>query len=306
MQWILQDSEPLKKELFEPVDTPTTQFLYFHHEQVIFTVVKPPWRFIDSGPCNAAFNMALDEALAVSARSGASPPTLRLYGWQQEAVSLGCFQKATDIDLEFCRAENIAVVRRPTGGRAILHGCEMTYSVSAQNEGAFSHGLFHTYHLISIALKGAIEDMGGPVLLKMKKTSGSTSIKSPVCFESTSYGEISGLDGRKLVGSAQQRRRDGFLQQGSVPYVMDYEKMGKIFGRDAAGLQLEMMGLKELCPGLDHEAFKQALLRSFQNAFHCRPALAAPTPAELESATRLAEEKYGNREWNISSGKRTL
>jgi lipoate-protein ligase A len=244
--------------------------------------------------------MALDEALAVSSRSGASPPTLRLYGWQQKAVSLGCFQKTTDIDLEFCHAENIAVVRRPTGGRAILHGCEMTYSVSAQNEGAFSHGLFHTYHFIGIALKGAIEAMGGAVSLKMEKAPERRLVKSPVCFESTSYGEISGLDGRKLAGSAQQRKRDGFLQQGSIPYVMDHEKTGRVFGRDAAGLRLEMMGLKETCPGLDHEAFKQALCKAFENTFDCRLVLSGPTPAELELASQLVEEKYGDREWNIS------
>lgn len=101
------------------------------------------WRLIDSGPCDASYNMALDEAIAVFVRRGRSCPALRLYGWETPSVSLGSFQKLDDIDEEYCSHENIPVVRRPTGGRAVLHGDELTYSFSSKNEGRFSRGFWN-------------------------------------------------------------------------------------------------------------------------------------------------------------------
>jgi len=97
------------------------------------------WRFIDSGNCEASFNMAIDEAIAISVRKGDVPPTLRLYGWDVPSVSIGCFQKIRDINVEYCGEKNIPIVRRPTGGRAILHYQDITYSFSTKTDfGLFS------------------------------------------------------------------------------------------------------------------------------------------------------------------------
>ena len=95
------------------------------------------WRLINSGTGSASYNMALDEAIAISVRKGGSPPTLRLYSWDMPSVTLGCFQKIRDIDIEYCRDASIPVVRRPTGGRAILHNKELTYSFSAKTDNDF-------------------------------------------------------------------------------------------------------------------------------------------------------------------------
>jgi lipoate-protein ligase A len=103
-------------------------------------MIVSEWRLIDSGPGDAFYNMALDEAIATGVRKGAAAPTLRLYGWDRPSLTLGCFQKTADINIEYCRSHDIPVVRRPTGGRAILHGDELTYSLSAKLTGS----LFHT------------------------------------------------------------------------------------------------------------------------------------------------------------------
>ena len=92
--------------------------------------MQQPWRFVDTGARDAASNMALDEALLVMHEAGATPPTLRVYGWCQPTLSLGYAQNAQqEVDLAACHTQGVAVIRRPTGGRAVLHDQEVTYSV---------------------------------------------------------------------------------------------------------------------------------------------------------------------------------
>jgi lipoate-protein ligase A len=119
------------------------------------------WRFLDTGPCAAAYNMALDESIATAVRQGNAPPTLRLYGWHEPSVSIGYFQKITDVDAAYCDMRNIPLVRRPTGGRAILHGDEITYSFSSKTTSAlFSTGLLDSYKKISTAFVLALKRIG--------------------------------------------------------------------------------------------------------------------------------------------------
>ena len=256
----------------------------------------PSWRLIDSGHCDAAYNMAIDEAIAISMRNGDAPPTLRLYGWDRQSVSLGSFQKITDIDCNYCERNNIPVVRRPTGGRGILHGDELTYSFSAKNEGHFSNGLLETYRKLSGAFYDALRSMGLPVTIKTDRESGKNLTRSPFCFKSTSYGEIS-YDGKKLIGSAQKRWPDGFLQQGSIPYSIDYKKVSMVFKTDTPTLHYskqEISGLKELLHDFDHEMFKKRIKSAFEEAFDITLAVSDPSHREQEFARFLSSEKYRN------------
>lgn len=257
------------------------------------------WRLLDSGCCEAAYNMALDEAIAVSVRRGESPPTLRLYGWNIISVSLGSFQKISDIDSDFCAISKIPVVRRPTGGRAILHGDELTYSFSAKNQGVFSKNLFETYHAISRAFATALEESGVPVAMKLGKESGAVLTKSPVCFESTSYGEVS-CRGKKLIGSAQKRWDDGFLQQGSIPYSIDYELQRTVFKQKRKS-NSHMIALKEIRDDWDNDRFKQAVKAAFEKTFRCT--LQNDTPGRYEEAlaAELVSKKYVNPSWTLGA-----
>jgi lipoate-protein ligase A len=171
------------------------------------------WRFIDSGPCTGAFNMAMDVALV----SGLSDsPTLRLYAWRPWAISLGFHQKADDLDFEKCVYAGIDVVRRPTGGKAILHAEEITYCVSVPKK----HRLYrlrplNVYNQISLALIEGLNSLGLGVTLERQNSQAPNYRGQFACFESSAKYEIQ-HNGKKVVGSAQRRFKHGLLQHGSI------------------------------------------------------------------------------------------
>jgi lipoate-protein ligase A len=258
------------------------------------------WRFIDSGTCNAFYNMALDESLATSVRTSSSPPVLRLYGWDGHAVSLGYFQKTSAVDLLYCAGRNIPVVRRPTGGRAILHGDELTYSLSARTDsGPFSKGLLDSYEKISSALCMALGKTGIASEAKKRREKGRVLTGSPLCFQSSSYGEIL-IGGRKVIGAAQKRWEDGMLQQGTIPFVLNERAMRQIFKiGETTDLRGHMAGVGELVKGLDRDAFGKAVRTSFEETFGVTFLDSLPTPEEEALAQDLRIRKYLRKEWNL-------
>ncbi len=263
------------------------------------------WRFLDTGPCSAAFNMALDEAIAVSVRKEHSPPTLRLYGWDIPSVSIGYFQKISDIDVQFCIRKHIPLVRRPTGGRAILHGNEITYGFSAKTTSdLFSKGLFDSYKKLSSALGLALSRIGVPAELNLarenrRSTSSVLQQKNPICFQSTSYGEIT-MNRKKIIGSAQKRWIDGLLQQGSIPFIIDEDDMISIFRLNTLhGMKKSFIGLQEMSPDLDIEEMKDAIRISFEEIFGVRLDSSSPSGEEISLARELEDRKYLSHEWNF-------
>lgn len=264
--------------------------------RVLRSCNMPAWRVIDSGLCIASYNMAVDEAIATAVRKGSSPPTLRLYGWERTSVSLGFFQKITDLDTVFCDKNNIPVVRRPTGGRAILHGDELTYSFSSGNSGTFSRGILDSYRKLSTALKSALETLGLTLSIKSERESRSNLTRSPLCFKSMSYGEIS-FKGGKLVGSAQKRWKDGFLQQGSIPYATDAELVRRVFKLGSSADPEGCAGLRDIVADLDPDGLKEAIILTFENAFGIRLIPSSLHQEEILLARELESRKYLSREW---------
>jgi len=261
--------------------------------------METKWRLIDSGPCDAFYNMAFDEAIATEARKGSAPPTLRLYGWDRASVTLGSFQKASDINIEYCRLHDIPIVRRPTGGRAILHGDELTYSFSSKTDnGPFSHGLLDSYKRISMAFLSALRKIGVKAEQKKESEKGRVLSRSPLCFQSSSYGEIL-IENRKLVGSAQKRWKDGLLQQGSIPYTCDKEKIVPVFGRKVSHTENSLHGLKEIVPDFDDQNFRKALREAFEETFGISLLTSHPDPAEHQLAEELEQRKYLQESWNL-------
>ena len=261
--------------------------------------MEETWRLIDSGKCDPAFNMALDEALALSVRLGSSPPVLRFYGWKFPSVTLGCFQKIADIDLEYCMAREIPVVRRPTGGRAILHDAELTYSFSARTDlDFFSGGLIDSYQSISEAFRKALHHIGLQADVRREREKGAILAGSPLCFQSSSYGEVL-LNGRKIVGAAQKRWSDGLLQQGTLPYRHNEELMLRICRVSRDDLRRCMTGIREALPELDEGRLKDALTAAFEDRFGVRLVASSPSPAEAQQAEVLLEQKYLLDSWNL-------
>ena len=230
------------------------------------------WRLIHSGPCDAFYNMALDEAIAAEVRRGAAPPTLRLYGWDRPALTLGCFQKTSGINVEYCRSQDIPVVRRPTGGRAILHGDELTYSFSAKTDrDPFSHGLLDSYRRISAAFSIALKKIGVIADSKKEREKGRVLGRNPLCFQSSSFGELL-LENKKLVGSAQKRWNDGLLQQGSIPYLQHDEPLKGIFGAEKTASLKSSVGTGSIITPLAEDCIRFAFSSQRNNlTFPSRP-----------------------------------
>jgi lipoate-protein ligase A len=177
------------------------------------------WQCIDTGEADGAANMAVDESLALALAAGTGRPTLRLFRWKPWAVSLGYNQDAGTLDRERCAADGIDVVRRPTGGRAILHAQELTYSVTMRAE---RKGVLQVYNEISDALVRGLAHYGVTVTLQKSQPDFAEAYRNPSsipCFSSSARYEIE-WEGRKLVGSAQRRVAgetcDVILQHGSI------------------------------------------------------------------------------------------
>ena len=262
--------------------------------------MRKEWRLIESGRCGAAYNMALDEAIATAVRTNGAPPTLRLYGWDRRALSIGCFQKTSDIDTAYCTANDIPIVRRPTGGRAVLHDEELTYSFSARTDNEpFSRGLLDSYKRIRDAFNLAFRKMGIHAEPKKRREKGSVLAGSPVCFQSSSLAEVL-IDERKIVGSAQKRWTDGLLQQGSIPYLCDEEEIFRIFRmKGSASLRSCMTGVKEVVPDIDETGFKGIVVAAFEQTFGISFGLSLPSQEELSLARELQEQKYLHPRWNF-------
>lgn len=178
------------------------------------------WRYLDSGPASGARNMAIDEGLLAEAAAGKALPLLRLYTWSPPAVSLGRFQdEASSVNAGVCRERGIEIVRRITGGRAVLHDQELTYSVIAPAGGLFPDDVLGTYKMIAAALLAGLGNLG--IAAEMVSRSGRHAdrvrpqTKEPACFSSPSWYEILVRD-RKIIGSAQRRVPGAFLQHGSI------------------------------------------------------------------------------------------
>lgn len=170
------------------------------------------WRFLDTGALSGPLNMAIDQAMLAMHARGESPPTLRLYRWSPPAISLGYFQRRHGIDLEACRRLGIDVVRRATGGRAVLHLNDLTYSIVAGTTDGVPSSVAAAYQLICEGLLAAFQILGFEA---QPGRHGAGSPRSDMCFLTSTTGDLL-YRGRKLVGSAQTWQGSSMLQHGSI------------------------------------------------------------------------------------------
>lgn len=258
------------------------------------------WRLIDSTACSAFYNMALDEAIAIHVKEGKASPTLRIYKWDRPSVSLGCFQKNADVDMRYCSEAGIPIVRRPTGGRAILHNKELTYSFSIKTDNEFfSKGIFDSYKKISSAFYLALQKVGVEPEIKTERNTRHKVKGSPLCFQSTSYGELT-IDSKKIVGSAQKRWSDGLLQQGSMPYHIDIPLTQKVFRLgNMRDQDFCMTGIMDMLPNLKEETLKESIKKAFEETFGINLISDHPSEEEEALALSLQAEKYQAYEWTF-------
>ena len=263
------------------------------------------WRLLITPPAHGVWNMAVDEAILEHTGRGDVLPTLRLYAWDPPCLSLGHAQPFMDVDTERLQNHGWEVVRRVTGGRAILHTDELTYSVTAPaDEPRVAGSLLESYNRLAGALLAAVHDLGLPVEMKQDRVENN-GIPNPVCFEVPSTYEIT-VNGKKLIGSAQARRRDGVLQHGSLPLTGNLTRICQalVFPDEAArenAMQRLLARATTVESVLGREVDWDTAAQAFVRAFEARLGLKLETgelsASELTRAQELVTEKYAHPSW---------
>ncbi len=266
---------------------------------------RATWRLLITPPNDGATNMAIDEAMAEAAAAGEAPPTLRFYQWEPPCLSLGRNQPVAEVDRVVCARLGYDVVRRPTGGRSILHTDELTYSVTgAISEPRLAGGVLDAYLRLAEALQLALERLGLPV----HKAPGSTRTGpdvSAACFEVPSAYEIT-VAGKKLIGSAQSRRQGWVLQHGSLPLTGDITRVVDCLHLPAAGERAalhEMLATRATTlaevmpqpPSFDEVA--QVMIEAFQATLDIDLEPGTLDPNEEARVTRLLASHYRSEAW---------
>src|SRR5437764_2656044 len=172
------------------------------------------YRFLNTEPLDAAMNMAIDESVQMHYLQNAAPPTLRVFRWEQPSISLGRFQSIErEIESDRCQQLGVALVRRPTGGRAVYQRDEFTYRIVIGRRHGVPAGVVAAYAYLAQGLIAALQSLGVPTVLSDERVSKHP---SAACFASSTQADLTS-GGFKLVGSAQVWKDDALLQQGSLP-----------------------------------------------------------------------------------------
>lgn len=248
-------------------------------------------RFIDSGAAGlpGALNMGIDEALLGSVSIGAAPPTLRLYAWSPPCVTVGYFQSLEEeVDLEACRAAGIDAVRRLTGGGAVFHEAEATYSVVLPlGHELAPEDILESYRRICAGIVAGLGRLGVDAVF------------API-------NDIA-VGGQKVSGNAQTRRKGCLLQHGTVLLGLDPERMFsllKVPAEKLRGRLIEDVNARVTClrtllgREVGYAEAAGALREGFASAWGAELEEAALSAEEEAEARKLAEERFAMSEWN--------
>jgi lipoate-protein ligase A len=265
------------------------------------------WRFIYDSPLSGAENMARDDAILHAVSAGQQPPTLRIYAWQPFCLSLGYGQNSSDADQERLQVNHYDIVRRPTGGRAILHGDELTYSLSLPIQHELAQGdVIASYRNISRGLVQMLQHLGLEVRSEAQDHEALRQ-SGPVCFEIPSHYEIT-VNDKKLIGSAQVRRRDGILQHGTLPVWGDVGRICDVLvypddaERQSAKnyVQSRATTLSDvLQESVTWDAVRDAMLQGFTRAFDVEWLHQSLSDEEIRRAQQLKQKTYANPDWTF-------
>jgi lipoate-protein ligase A len=251
--------------------------------------------------------MATDEAIVMAVGEGIAPPTLRFFAWQPPCLSLGYGQDAHEADLERCRANGWDIVRRPTGGRAILHIDELTYSVVVpDSDTRVAGGIMESYQRLSGALVAGLHRLG-LMPERAKPIYQDHGAMGPACFDGPSGYEIT-VGGRKLIGSAQMRRQGLVLQHGALPLEGDIARIAQALHFDGLGEQFALESRLRFRATTLHlalgrrvtfEEAADALAAGFAEALNLTLTPGELTPHERDLTARLRREKYADATWTF-------
>lgn len=273
---------------------------------------KQIWRFIDSGDCSPSFNMALDEALLDWHSEGKIPPTIRFYGWNPATLSIGYFQTVEkEINLDAVKKHHLGFVRRPTGGRGVLHEHELTYSVIVSEDYPdMPQSVTEAYRVISEGILKGFQLLGLDAYFAVPKTAEEKeALKSPrsaVCFDAPSWYELV-VEGRKVAGSAQTRQKGVILQHGSILLDLDEDKLFQLFKYPSERVKERMQkAFKDKAVAINEissrkitiKEAKEAFFKGFEAGLNIELKPYTLSNEELEYVHHIAVTRYESDEWN--------
>ena len=274
---------------------------------------KTIWHFINSGKCSASFNMALDEALLEWHSQGDIGPVLRFYEWQPATLSIGYFQSVDkEIDMDQVHKHGLGFVRRPTGGRGVLHEHELTYSVIvSESYPDMPETVTEAYRVISGGVLEGFRNLGLDAQFSVPETVQQTDDlkkpKSAVCFDAPSWYELV-VEGKKVAGSAQTRQKGVILQHGAILLSLDEEKLVSLFKFKSEEQRERMrVSLPEKAVAIDRlmdrvvsvEECVEAFAKGFEDALDMQLEPLVLTAGQLEFVRDIEQKKYANDNWTF-------
>ncbi|QBP40924.1 lipoate--protein ligase family protein [Paenisporosarcina antarctica] len=272
---------------------------------------KPIWYFINSGACRPSFNMALDEALLDWHSEGLLPPVIRFYRWNPATLSIGYFQNvAKEINMEEVKKHNLGFVRRPTGGRGVLHEHELTYSVIVSEDYPnMPRTVTEAYRVLSEGLLIGFQKLGLDAYFSVpdteEKKSDLKNPKSAVCFDTPSWYELV-VEGKKVAGSAQTRQKGVILQHGAILLDLDEDKLVSLFNYRSEEMKARVLrGLSEKAVAINRirktpatiEECIEAFKSGFAEGLNVNLEPYSLTNDQIEYVKALETRRYANDDW---------
>ncbi|MFS0780957.1 biotin/lipoate A/B protein ligase family protein [Bacillus sp. 1P06AnD] len=276
-------------------------------------MTKEKWLFIDSGNCSPGYNMAMDEMLLQWHSEGKIPPVIRFYGWNPATLSIGYFQKAEkEIDLQKVKDQGLGFVRRATGGRAVLHEHELTYSVIVTEEHPkMPKNVTDAYRVISEGILKGFLNLDFDAYFAVPKTEEEHQrLKDPrssICFDAPSWYELV-VEGRKVAGSAQTRQKGVILQHGSILLDLEIDKLFDLFlfkndrikERMMKSFSSKAVAINDLSERkVTLEEAKQAFREGFAEGLDVDLEALVLTDEQEQAIQALSKEKYESEAWNF-------
>lgn len=279
--------------------------------------MRQQWRLVRSGAGSPAYNMAVDEAILTAVSEGAAPPTVRFYSWSPATLSIGYFQKALqEIDFVRLEQEGLGFVRRATGGRAVLHDRELTYSIIvSESYPGIPRSVTDAYRVLSEGLLLGFRGLGLEAdMVKLESEEDKTqyaSMGSAACFDSPSWYELV-VEGRKVAGSAQTRQKGVVLQHGSILLDLDTDQLFRMlrFSSERMAERMKQQFVKKAVaindvlrsvgkPPVGLKEAEAAFRTGIAEGLSIELAESGLTPYEEELAVQLVQSKYGSESWNL-------
>lgn len=274
---------------------------------------KTKWYFINSGPCSPSYNMALDEALLDWHSEGLIPPVIRFYEWNPATLSIGYFQSVEkEIDLDAVNRLGLGFVRRPTGGRGVLHEHELTYSVIVtESYPDMPATVTEAYRVISEGLLLGFQNLGLDAYFSIpdseEKRQNLKKPKTAVCFDSPSWYELV-VEGKKVAGSAQTRQKGVILQHGAILLDLDEDKLIQTFKfssealreRVKASLSKKAVAINKISQNpVTIDECKKAFKKGFEDALQIELVEFTLSEEQELYVNALEKKRYDNNQWNF-------